>query len=67
MLYIVFRGKTLQTWHVNIPRPIFLPNKLDELQADGDELNHIRRMFPELTARGRELLIGMETLPVPSI
>ena len=47
MLYIILNGKE-RTWHVGQPSPISHSEAadVDEIQADGDELEHIVDMFP---------------------
>lgn len=45
MLYIVSSSGAEWQWHVGARVPEVSPNLVAEIQADGDELNHIQRLF----------------------
>lgn len=53
MLYIVDKSGNEFGWHVGNRVPIIDASKIDYIQADGDELEYVRRLFPALTCAGK--------------
>jgi hypothetical protein len=47
MLSIKFKSGVERIWHIHEPNPItyYEVNAIDEIQADGDELEYIHNMF----------------------
>lgn len=56
MMYIVMKHVPQIIWHVGEILPIFELDEVNFVQADGDELEHIRSMFPALTPTNKRIV-----------